>query len=384
MTTDAPRVMLLAPQYWISGTVTLARELQRGWPTDWPKPSIACATRSGKPSTMWGRDVSSIKRATATAWRPDITGTADDVINVARTSFDLVHVTEPDIPATQREWWHDLLDRLPVPWTLTLNGNPYPDVDWRRILNSPRFTGVVWHTPGNVPPELSEASWVELVSLPRPYTLQYKTHTSLPRLAHSAYADGQVVGTHCRVAPNKGVALVLALSEHLGVQVCLDGAPQAGAAPYTIVLQQRYLGKENTVAPEAQWSTERVHYAGPFSDGVTVARTHDVHVSATRLGFSAGHEYSLLEAVDAGCVIVQPEHMTESGCPLMQHTYPWERRGVVGALNDEYKPLSDVVRAAISWDGSWYDQSHNRALVARHHDPDRLVREFWNAVASVI
>src|SRR5690606_41568224 len=82
---------------------------------------------------------------------------------------------------------------------------------------------------------------------------------------------------------------------------------------------------------------ERVSFMGSFTDGVDVAREHDVHVSATRLGFSAGHECSLLEPVAAGCIIVQPEHMTESGCPLNQHPYPWDRRGVVGALLTEHR-----------------------------------------------
>src|SRR5690606_40797923 len=65
-------------------------------------------------------------------WSSDVCssdlGTADDIISTALESFDMIHVTEPDIPATHRDWWHDLLERLPVPWTLTLNGNTYPYV----------------------------------------------------------------------------------------------------------------------------------------------------------------------------------------------------------------------------------------------------------------
>ncbi len=388
-----PRVMLLAPQYWISGTVTLARELQRGWPPEWGRASIACATRSGRPSALWGHEQRAIKRASATAWTPDITGTAGDIISIALESFDVIHVTEPDIPATHRDWWHDLLERLPVPWTLTLNGNTYPDVDWQRIINARKFTGVVWHTPGHVPPELRDARRpLRIVSLPRPYTLRHDVSAQLPRLAHPVFALGRrespVIGTHCRIAPDKGVALVAALARHIGACVCVDGAPQAGAMPYTLTIQRSYLPEDDHVPAEARWVSDigpgRVSYMGSFTDGVVVAREHDVHVSATRLGFSAGHEYSLLEAVDAGCVIVQPEHMTESGCPLNQHTYPWDRRGVVGALLEEHRALSDAVRDAVLAHESWYDQSRNRTLVAEHHDPGRLVRAFMDEVLSVI
>lgn len=394
MMTTLPRVMLLAPQFWISGTVTLARELQLGWPAD-RQPVIACPTRSGRPSTQWGRDVGAIRRATHTSWKPDIMGTAEGVLEVARDAFDLVHVTEPDIPAAQRDWWHDTLERLPVPWTLTLNGNTYPDVRWDRILASRHFTGVVWHTPGHVPPELRDARRpMKIVSLPRPYTLRNPVDAHLPRAHHPTYDGvGPVIGTHCRIAPDKGVAPVAALAMHVGANVCLDGAPQAGAMPYTLTIQRTYLGEESMVPAEARWhalvENERgergaLYYEGAFADGREVARHHDVHVSATRLGFSAGHEYSVLEAVDSGCSVVQPEHMTEPDCPLVQHTYPWERRGVVGALSSEHRPLSDAVRDALRAHESWYDQSCNRALVARHHDSARLVRAFMDEVLTVI
>lgn len=380
----SPRVMLLTPQFWISGTVTLARELQRGL----PGAVIACATRSGRPSTMWGRDVTAIKRATATAWTPDLTAGATELLAIMRESFDVVHVTEPDIPAGHRDWWHDLLERIPIPWTLTLNGNVYPDVRWDRIITARNFTRVVWHTPGHVPPELRDARYpVDIVSLPRPYTLRHDAGAQLSRGRHPLFDDGPIVGTHCRIAPDKGVALVAALARHVGARVCIDGAPQGGAMPYTLELQRRYRAGPQLPA-EARWTAGplpgHLAYLGAFSEGVSVARAHDVHVSATRLNFSAGHEYSLLEAVDAGCVIVQPEHMTERLDGFTQYTYPWERRGVVGALRAEHAPLTHAVREAIAHHEAGYDQSVNRTLIQRHHDPTRLVEAFDDVLLAVI
>lgn len=385
---DVPRVMLLAPQYWISGTVTLTYEMRLGWPMGWPRARIACPTKSGRPSTQWGRPASEIRRATSTGERPEITGSADDIYRIARESFDMIIVTEPDIPASHRDWWHGLLERLPVPWALVLNGNRYPDVRWDRIIEAPKFTGVVWHTPGHMPQELIDVK-ATIVSLPRPYTLKYAVRDQLRRRWHPVYGNRTVVGTHCRVAPDKGVALVAALSKHIQANVCIDGAPQAGAVPYTLAIQRRYLPDEYFVPAEARWTTPSyigpngcLHYTGPFTAEMTPARHHDVHVSATHRGFSAGHEYSVLEAIDAGCVIVQPRHMSEPECGLRQYTYEWEQRGVVGALQNEHVGLSKAVRAALidAESPSGYGQRYNREAVQLHHDPDRLIRTFMGEV----
>jgi len=397
VTSDASklRVMLLAPQFWTSGTVTLARQLQAGWPDGWARPRIACPTKSGKPSKRWGRDSTSMRRADSTPWMPDIVGSPSDIARIARESFDVVHVTEPDAPGTQRWWWHELLQSIPVPWSLTLNGNAYPDVSWNHVLRSTNFTGVVWCTPGHIPPELRVPSprigQPVLMQLPRPYALRHPVDAQLPRASHviRSHNGAHVVGTHCRIAPDKGIALIAALARHTPAHVCLDGAPQAGAMPYTLALQQRYVPEDDRVPAEARWlvtSSDRSRlrgslcYNGAFTDGVIVAQHHTVHVSATRYGFSAGHEYALLEAIDAGCLIVQPQHMIELECDLRQYSYDWSKRGIVGALTDEHRGLSLAVNAALHDAHSSYDQSHNRRRVAEYHNTERLVKTFTSEV----
>lgn len=388
--TSSPRVMLLAPQYWISGTVTLARQMQRGWPSDWSTPPIACPTKSGRASTQWGRAASRIMRATSTTWQPDITGTADDIVDLAKQSFDFVHITEPDISKTSRHWWHDLLDRLPIPWSLTLNGNVYPNVQWQRIIDAPNFSGVVWRTPGNVPAELLHARHkIRIIPLARPYVMQHSVAAQLPRVRCDVFLnDVPIIGTHCRIAPDKGTASIAALAKHIGANVCIDGASQAGAMPYALMLQQSVLDESERVAAHKSWTTRpmpgQVHYHGAFSDGVLTALHHDVHVSNTRLGFSAGHEYSLLEAIDAGCVIVQPTHMIERECSLRQFTFPWIRYGTIGAFNHAHEPLAHAVKAALRASTSCYDQSTNRALIAAHHDPEQLIRTFYSEIMSTV
>lgn len=388
MNLDAPRVMLLAPQFWTSGTVTFAREMQLGWPPEWPRPPIVCPTKSGRPSSLWGRSIDQIKRTTATTWEPDVTGTVDDVIRMAHEQFDLVYVTDPDIPRAHREWWYQLLERLPIPWTLTFNGNKYPDVQWNRIITAKKFSGVVWRTPGDVPPELCD-NGITFVSLPRPYTMKYARNAHLLRVQHPIFHDVTIVGTHGCVAPTKGTASTLALSKHVGAHICLDGVLQAGAVLYATTIRQCYLDETDTTSSEISWVSSsskiapgHVCYNGAFTYGIKTARHHDVHVSTTHREHSAGHEYALLEAIDAGCVIVQPKHMTEPQCKLIQHVYPYKSQGVINALKYEHTELSTAVVAAIQRVKNGYDQSINRTAIARYHNPHKLIRTFMTEVLN--
>lgn len=379
------KVMLLVPNFWISGTVTFARELQFGWPGDWsPAPPIVVPTRSGRPSTRWGKNPQEIKRADATAWSPDVWGTPDEIVRLARL-YDLVHVNEVETTPAAQEWWYRTLEALETPWTVQLHGNRYSDVDWGRVARSPYFTGVVWQTPGNVPVDLAVNSRVRLVSLPRPWNL--RSQVDAPAPAPWINSPGRLrVGFHGRLAPDKGVAHVAALARHCHADVCIHGASPGGGMPYAFGLQETYLGQRRPA--EKPWHTTygsgSVTYCGPFADGFEVASHHDVHVSATRRGFSGGTEIALLEAIDAGCRIVVPNHMVE---PTTQHelhqwTYEWEPRGLKTALRDELTSLTAATRAALA--AVNYDPAPNRRTVQARHNPARLAREFFSVVAERI
>jgi hypothetical protein len=375
------KVLLLTPNFWTSGTVTFLRELQTGWPAEWPRPPIAVPTRSGKRSVKWGRALADVKRADSTPWEPDICDTSERLVHLAR-EYDLVHVNEAETTPATQEWWYELLERLDTPWTLQLHGNPYERVHWARLIHARRFTGVTWQTPGNLPAPLYESQvrgQVTLVELPRPWN----PRTPITETGTWSPSDALPprLGFHGRLAPDKGVAHVAALAKHLDLPVCLHGASPGGGFPYALGLQERYLGAQLHPA-EAPWTATEVplHYAGPYEDGVRVSRRHAVHVSATRRGFSGGTEYTLLEAVDAGCRIVQPLHMREPGVHLQQFAYRWEPRGLKGALDDELTDLSVAVRAAL--DVTDYDPSYNRTAIARHHEPARLARDFFGVAAQ--
>lgn len=381
------RVLLLTPNFWASGTVTFIRELQAGWPAEWPRPVIATATRSGKRSSKWGRSVEQMKRADSTPWEPDVCDNRERLVEYSR-EFDLVHVNEVETRSSQQEWWYELLERLPVPFTVQLHGNRYAGVDWNRILSCRNFTGVVWQTPGNVPAPLAKTSRVRLVPLPRPWTL--KTPVDHPATYRNAYGDRPVIGFHGRFAPDKGVAHVAALGDRW--YTCLHGACPAGGYPFVYGLQRQLFGRLHTRAADESWTftygvDSVIRYCGPYGDGVDVSRHHAVHVSATREGFSGGTEYTLLEAIDAGCRIVQPLHMLEradsiwsSSPALRTWTYRWEPRGLKSAFTQPLVGLRDAVAAAVSEDS--YDASYNRKVVAVRHDPAHLARAFFGVAAS--
>lgn len=379
------KVLLLTPNFWISGTVTFLRELQAGWPSEWPRPPIAVPTRSGRRSIKWGRKLAEVKRADSTSWEPDVCDTRERIVEYAR-EFDVVHVNEAETTHGAQAWWYELLERLDTPWTLQLHGNPYDRVDWNRIAAAKRFTGVVWQTPGNLPKPLythKVFGKVTLVDLPRPWnprTPVNESPTWTPRDSHPPR-----LGFHGRLAPDKGVAHVAALSKHLGLPVCVHGASPGGGFPYAYGLQQQYLG-ERLHAAEAPWTASvtppngTLSYMGPYQDGVLVSRRHAVHVSATRRGFSGGTEYTLLEAIDAGCRIVQPMHMREPGARLKHFTYHWEPRGLGGALRDPLVSLNEAVTAAL--ESPFYDPGYNRTVITQHHQPSRLAREFFGVAAD--
>jgi len=372
---------MLVPNFWISGTVTHIRELTLGWPPEWPTPPIAVPTRSGRPSGKWGRDIADVKRADATTWRPDHWGTPAEIAHLAR-NFDLVHVNEAETTPSSQEWWYQTLELLETPWTLQLNGNLYPTVNWDRILRSPRSTGVIWQTPGNVPEALVRDDRATLVPLSRPWNLRSATYDPP---AGPGGDKPPLVGFHGRLAPDKGVAHVAALAKHLDVDVCLHGASPGGGYPYAYGLQHTYLGDRKFRAEEP-WTAPDLplHYEGPYGEGYDVSLHHTVHVSATRLGFSAGTEFALLEAIDAGCRIVVPDHMTEPATlgVLRQWTYPWEPRGLKTALSGELRSLSEAVNHALYV--SSYDASHNRQVLATHHNPAALACAFFGVAASRI
>ncbi len=366
------KVLLLTPNFWTSGTVTFIRELQAGWPQEWPRPVIATVTKSGKRSSKWGRTVQQLQRADSTPWEPDICDTRERIIEYA-TEFDLVHVNEVETRASEQDYWYELLERLRTPFSVQLHGNLYSNVRWQRVLEAKSFTNIVWQTPGNVPTALIRRG-VLLVPLPRPWNMKPFTD--------DVEADN-VIGFTGRLTPDKGAAHVASLVKHARMNVCMHGASVGGGYPYGYGLQKHLFGEIKIKRAESPWTwsdgEHELHYAGPYADGVVVSQHHRVHVSATRSGFSGGTEYTVLEAINAGCRIVQPNHMIEPNSGLISWTYEWEHRGLVGAFKNPIPSLVDAVHAATAAE---HNPRYNRAVIEVRHNPQTLARAFFGVAMS--
>jgi len=129
-----------------------------------------------------------------------------------------------------------------------------------------------------------------------------------------------------RYINNKGQpTLALAAALDLtpgGYDIDIGGASPLGAGPNHTFLTFEGLTKEygfegkregTDVTRGWPWKAFRddgtfIEYSGPYEDPVKFLRTAAIHVNATDPAFSGpgGIEYSTLEAMDAGCVIVVP------------------------------------------------------------------------------
>lgn len=222
---------------------------------------------------------------------------------------------------------------------------------------------IMAHRPGSV--ESGQWAATEAATLIRVETTPHLPYASRP-VKNTA---GRVVGMTGRYINNKGQPTIIGLAAEgllpprpKGSQwrVAVGGASPLGAGPnHTFLsfesLTQRYglpgerqgNGNVTTGDPWAVYSQEGpllVSYDGPYDDAVEYsAREHAVHVNATEVGFAgAGSlEYADLEAVDAGCLLVVPEHRNVDGA-YVARSYELSQ-----CLNAELHPITERRRATL-------------------------------------
>ena len=256
----------------------------------------------------------------------------------------------------------------------------YADVpDYIRALSESETPwATCMHDPGYGPklapylPQLFELAPPNLIMTHRPGSYESgawamdEASTLIPffETAHLPYASRpqantskRTLGMTGRYINNKGQPTLIGLAANNmlpeGWRVKIGGASPLGSGPnHTFLsfesLRERYgfggvrLGNGNVTTGDP-WEIQRpdgtvlVAYDGPYDDAVTYsAREHSVHVNATEVGFSgAGSlEYADLEAVDAGCLLVVPDHRNVDGA------YRARRYDLEKCLNAELHPLT--------------------------------------------
>lgn len=128
-----------------------------------------------------------------------------------------------------------------------------------------------------------------------------------------------------------------------------------------------------------------ISYGGPYTDSKILQRA-GLFVNATRHGFSAGMEYTTLEAMDAGCNIIVPAGLKIPGgryAMMNVHDDMKARATARGsAVHDTelIKSIAKHIDTMLGWgDRERLEQSqHNLRALEKFHDPKTVVRDTMN------
>lgn len=125
-----------------------------------------------------------------------------------------------------------------------------------------------------------------------------------------------------------------------------------------------------------------VHYTGAYSDQMGMFAENGIALNLTAASFALGVEYSVLEAMDAGCVIIAPGAAMDNayGADYRVHrlekfTEPSRATGKGGLSDmgaDVEEELIAALHAAAAEVDRGYDFQHNRQVIAGIHAPQHL------------
>lgn len=306
---------------------------------------IVASTKSGRPRTSWGE----------TKWgghwsvfAPELT-VKDSELAAALSSFDLIVLPEPKVPLADKEalkvsdatvpLYVTALYAAGVPFIFALHGNNY-DPESAPFLDSlvvcPNFIGrIISHSPRSTK-SLDSELWYHtpVIDSPLPYAPKREINA---RREYTA-----TVGTTGRFMFNKGSHVVAFAAKHYvpeDTTVELWGSAAAGLGAsttfgtYEALLPQakqyvRYgdqaekIGQPNAtehgnIIRPYLWDIrlvtgQLVRYLGNYTNAVDVCERLAVHVNLTGYKYSGGLvEYTTLEALDAGCISITTEHVSD-------------------------------------------------------------------------
>jgi hypothetical protein len=315
--------------------------------------------------------------------------------------FDLEY---PDLPAYIRA-----LSEAGTPWASCMHDPGYgpklaPFLPQLMEVAPPAV--IVTHRPGS----FESGDWaMDAGAAPaRHVETPYLPYASTPQENRGR----RVVGMTGRYINNKGQpTLVAAAAEGLlplGWDVAIGGASPLGAGPnHTFLTFESLTGKHykyegyrqgnGNVTTGDPWRVSVwgnvIDYDGPYDDGVSYSTHHGIHVNATEVGFSgAGSlEYSDLEAIDAGCLLVLPTHRNQG------QAYVASEYELTKCANAELSPIDDarretienLARAVTHSAEQWSDQpgastirEANRQATRDLNHPGRYAEKILAAVAG--
>lgn len=388
------RVAVVEPFFRTSGVTTYAMHLAEGFRRAGCDVSVvsfmkdkARKVRSGQSAVQNGRVQSGWQ------WSPFF---ADETVRwgdaaEALKGFDLVFLNEPRCAPLDKEAMRKLGkgDIKAGRQMVADHDLAYSDLPpYVRALSE---SGTTWatcmHDPGYGPklapflPQLMELAPPRVIMTHRPGSVESAywaveeagtdaqskmAVVQTPNLPYAYQGDvkntaSRTFGMTGRYINNKGQPTLVGLAAEgmmPGVwTVVIGGASPLGAGPnHTFLTFESLTSKHysfegaregnGNVTTGDPWSVPGIaRYDGPYDDGVEYsARAHAVHVNATEVGFSgAGSlEYSDLEAVDAGCLLVLPHH--RNSARGLTHTRGLTHPGVDPADPGSHPPGGSPIR----------------------------------------
>lgn len=398
---------------------------------------VVTFTKSGKP-----RKTTSIRRdgfTFAMGWQwwheaADVTGKFSDAADIL-DKYDLIVLNEPKNGTADRDAANPPKDKdgnrppavIPeyikalagskTPWMTILHAPQYDATRGKYLetcLDAGNFTGfVIEHQPGSY----ESGAWAfdgrvkKIQQWPwLPYRLR-PLGTDVPRY--------RIIGMTGRMIPNKGPAVLAYHADRfpVGWRTRLHGAESGGHGPavsfgiYEALARHhgwtgRRVGQKEPAVDDIGNSGDMIHqwpwwlekdgrtleYVATYNDTRFVWQQCAVAVNLTQKKFAVGLEYTMLEAMEAGCAVVMPTYCFSRTGREQYHAYTLDRyETTMGIAPDSGMrieklgqgvgdELVEQVTLACNDFSAGYDPNPNLSALSTYHAPRHLAQKILESV----
>lgn len=415
------KVAIFEPEIGARGPVAWAYNLRLGLRALGHEADVVSFTKSGNSRKSWGID-DWVNHYGSRFWHsePDVLAKWDDAPSILDT-YDAVILTEPKQNLHDKEAlkkgtippYVEVLGRLQkAKWTTAVHAPQYspeqvPFLD--HLFSQSSFsTRFLTHNPGACPTHPTLKAWDEAgraVYHPLPLFPKFELDETIPVTA--------IIGMTGRFVPNKGPQLLALVAQRIVRDpwiVELWGSPSigAGACPSFVVYENLVaegsidIHRPTRMAPlrddpkgpkveevldiiqPKRWGVRgtaegpEIWFRGGYTDIPTVYKRIGVHVDLTASNYSSCVEYSQLEAMDAGSVMLGPSHMWDTryrgNVMHMSGAVPGAtslRKGKAKEMQDELTKWLPIAMAQVGTDEHYESARHNRLMLRELNDAGR-------------
>lgn len=388
---------------------------------------VVTFTKSGKRRKTTSRRRDGVTFAMGWQWwhePADVTGTFRDAASTL-DGYDLIVLNEPKNGTADRDAAKDgvipeyikALEQTSTPWMTILHAPQYDTTRGKfleRCLDAGKFTGfAIEHQPGSYGTgawafdgrikKVQEWPWL-------PYRLR-PLATDVPRY--------RMIGMSGRMIPNKGPAVLGYHADRFpeGWRTRLHGAESGGHGPavsygiYEALARHhgwtgRRVGQKEPEVDEIGNSGDMIHqwpwwlekdgrvleYVATYDDPRRIWQEIAVAVNLTQKKFAVGLEYTMLEAMEAGCAVVMPAYSFSRTGREQYTAWTLDRYATTMGISQEYgmriqslgdgvsEEICDQVTAACDAFTAGYDPNPNIDALRNYHAPRHLAKKILESV----